>query len=189
MEMTRVAIGLTMTGMVLFGVYHWFFVAPVAAVFVEGVLWATAAGFAMAWAFQRTMLDRGRRGLAAGLLFGALFAATLVPYELAGLIVGPLRVEEPGQILTALPFAFLGVPFAVLIGWRLEGRWSWSFLVMVLSVHFMIGGSLTNFGGRGTSFVLFAGFFVLEIVAGAVLGWASGRGAPARDGAAASAPA
>ncbi len=180
METTRTCLALTFTGVAAFGTYHWFFVAPVVAVFLEGALWAVGAGFAMAWAYQRTMLDRGRRGVAWGLAFGALFAATLVPNEIAGLWIGPLGVEEPGDILTALPFAFLAVPLAVVIGWVLEGRMSWSFLVMVMSVHFMIGGSLTNFGGRGASFVLFCMFVAMEILAGAILGYAA-RADP-RDG-------
>lgn len=168
-----IGIGLAFVGMVAFGVYHWFFVAPVAAVFIEGVLWALGAGAALGWAYERTMLDHGRTGPWWGMVFGLALAATLVPYEIAGILWGPFPTETPGEILTVVPFAFLGVPFALLFGWLLENRQkvSWPFLVLVLSIHFMIGGSVTTFGGRGTTFVLFMGFVVAEITAGLILGW------------------
>lgn len=190
----RVGIVLAFVGMVLFGVYHWFYVAPVAAVFVEGAVWAVAAGAALGWAYERTMLDHGRTGLAWGLGFGALLAATLVPYEVVGWIWGPFpTVDSPGDVLAVLPLAFVGVPFAAGIAWLLGRslrRFEWSFVVLVLAIHFMIGGSVANFGGRGTTLVLFLGFVAMEILAGVVVAWWCGReqarpderteGAPAR---------
>lgn len=167
-------IALATIAMVLFGVYHWFFVAPVAAVFIEGLVWAVGGGAALGWAYQRQFLDHGRSGPLWGLAFGTLFASTLVPYEAVGLLWGPFPdIGDAGDFFTALPLAFLGVPLALLIAWLLERRRrvGWSFVVAVLVIHFMIGGSIANFGGRGTTALLFWGFVALELLGGVWLGW------------------
>lgn len=171
-------IALSSGAMVAFGVYHWFFVAPVLAVFVEGVLWAVGAGAAIGWAYERTMLDHGRHGPWWGLAFGALFASTLVPSEIVGLLWGPFpEVTRPGDVLPLLPLAFLGVPLAILIGWLLEARRrvAWSFVVAVAVTHFMIGGSIANFDGRGATALLFFGFVLIELVAGVAISLMCGR--------------
>lgn len=170
----RAGIAITSTGMVLFGIYHWFFVAPVVAVFLEGIVWAVGGGALLGWAYQRSMLDHGRSGPWWGLAFGALFASTLVPSEIVGLVWGPFpSVESPGDILPVLPLAFLGVPLALLIAWFLRPgrRFCWPFVAAVAVLHFMLGGSIANFGGRGSTFLMFVGFVVLELVGGVVLGW------------------
>lgn len=189
MKPVHAGMALASIGMVAFGVYHWFFVAPVVAVFFEGIVWAIAGGAAMGWAYQRTMLDHGRTSIAWGFGFGVLLAATLVPYEIVGLIWGPFpEITTPSleQILPVVPIALVGIPFAIVIGWLLEGRRkvAWSFVVAVLSIHFMIGGSVANFGGRGQTFLLFVGFVAMEILGGAALAYvASGEeaGGPSSD--------
>lgn len=163
-------------GMLGFGVYHWYFIAPVTAVFLEGALWIVAIGALVGWAYRRSFLDRGRSGARAGLLYGALFASTLVPFELVGLVWGPFpSVESPGDILPLLPIAFLGVPLAIVIAWFLADRKgvAWSFVLAVAVGHFIVGGSIANFGGTGVSFLIFIGFVLLELLGGLILGVAS----------------
>lgn len=175
MKPIHAGIALASLGMVLFGVYHWFFVAPVAAVFVEGIVWAVGGGAAIGWAYQRGFLDRGRSGPLWGLAFGALFASTLVPYEVVGWLWGPFGISEPGEILVGLPLGLIGMPLAVLVAWFLGGRRRivWPFVVAVLVIHFMIGGSIANFGGRGATALMFSGFAALEVLGGLWLGWVS----------------
>lgn len=182
MKPVGVAIAVAFAGMVLFGVYHWFFVAPVVAVFIEGLVWAVGAGAAIGWAYQRGFLDRGRVGPLWGLAFGGLFASTLVPSQIVGLLWGPFpEVATPGEILPVLPLAFLGVPLAVAIAWFLADRRgiAWSFVLAVAVTHFMIGGSIANFGGRGSTAFMFVGFAVLEILGGLLLGMVFRRRLPA----------
>lgn len=172
----RVGMLLGAGGVALFGIYHWFFVAPVAAVFVEGLVWAAGGGALVGWAYQRGFLDQGRQGPLWGLAFGAMFASTLVPSEAVGLVWGPFDVTDPGDIPKALPLALLGVPLAIAIAWFLRpGRGlCWPFVAAVAVVHFMVGGSIANFGGRGGTALMFGGFVVFEVLAGWVMGVASG---------------
>lgn len=65
------------------------------------------------------------------------------------------------------------MPIAVAASWALRRGASigWPVVVAALVLNFMIAGSVAQFGGRSETFLLFAGFFAFEILAGLALWW------------------
>lgn len=169
-------------GMLGFFVYHWFVIAPVWSVFIEGWIWVALNGAAIGWAYQRTMLEADRTGLRHGALFGGGMALTLVPGFVVGLIHGPFpEVASPGDVLPLLPLALLGLPVSIVIAWWM-GDWQqvrWPFVVACLPADIMIGGSLATFGGLPVLFLLFA---ALDVVGGLALAWLVALGGRHPDG-------
>ena len=169
MKPVPAAMAVAAVGLVAFFVYHWFFVAPVWAVFLEGLVWIAINGAAIGWAYQRVLLDQERTGTAWGFAYGGLMAATLVPALIVGLAHGPFpNGPTLDLILPVLPLAFMGVPASIVVAWWLGGwgKVQWPFVVACLPAGIMIGGSIATFGG---TLDLFALFVALEVGGGGVL--------------------
>lgn len=174
---------LGIVGMVGFGVYHWFYVAPVASVFIEGILFGGGAGALVGRAYHRAIVLPGRRGWRADFAFGAVMVGALIPYEIVGLVWGPFaEITRPSQILPMLPVTLLGIPVLAVGGYALT-RSKKATTAIVLAgfvLHFFIGGSAAHFGGRGQTLVLVLGMGAFELACSLLIG-PLGRGLQGRS--------
>lgn len=148
-----------LVAIVSFWVFHTRYIADVPVVLLEGIVWALVAGSAAGWAYHHVAAHGGlafdTRG---GLLFGAALWLLLVPYELVGLVFGPFtHLTRPAELASVAPAGLLGVPFGALLGWAWtrRARPTVAMAVAILLTHFMFGGSMVYFGGRGVILVLF----------------------------------
>lgn len=156
-----------------FFVWHWFVIAPVWNVLLEGAVGVALAALAVAWAW-RLSRRAGRFGPPwGGLAFGAVFAAGLVLAELVGLARGarPDPTTAAG-IAAALPPVLVPVAAVALAGWRLGGGWrgaaAYALASLVLLVY--LGGSVVQRGGVGLGLGLFAVLLPSYLAAGALVG-------------------
>lgn len=159
-------------GAVGFWLFHDAYIAKVPAVLVEGILWAGAAGSAVGWAFHHLHL-RGRfsAGAGGGLLLGVTLWLLLVPFEIIGLLVGPLtHLTRPAELAMLVPVGLLAAPLGGLVGWALtrDRRAAGALATAATLSHFMMGGSLVYFGGRGPLLVLFLLALPTHLAAGLV---------------------
>lgn len=160
-------------GMMIFGVYHWFYVAPVVAPFIEGILAGGGVGALVGLAYHHALVKPGRETARRRFLFGLAFVAGLVPYELIGLIWGPFaEIQRPADVLPMLPLTLAGVPVVAAGAWLLtrDRRATWLMALTGYLLHFFIGGSAAHFGGRGQTLVLVLMMGAYEMVAAMALG-------------------
>lgn len=159
--------------LVAFFVWHWYNIAPVWTVLVEGTVGIAiaAAGVALAWREARAAgRFAGRWG---GLAFGGVFAAGILLSEAIGLAHGPW--PTPTSVAEALPIlAFVLIPVAGVVAagrwlsgnWRGTGGFSASALVLLL----YLGGSVLQRGGVGLGLGLFLILFPGYLLAGVIVG-------------------
>lgn len=177
--------------LLVFFVWHWFTIAPVWAVLLEGALGVALAALATAWAWR---LSRGAGrfgGRWGGLTFGAVFAGGILLGELIGLARGPRPdPTTAAAIARALPPVLVPLGAVILAGARLVGGWkgglAYGLAGLVPLVY--LGGSIVQRGGVGLGLGLFLILFPGLLASGALLSWLEARSlaravpAPARDG-------
>ena len=158
---------------VSFWIFHTLWIADVPAVLAEGTLWGLCAGAAVGWAFHHLHL---RGGFAADARGGLLLALTLwillVPFEILGLAFGPLtHLTRPVELLAIAPIGLVAAPLGALVGWAFthDRRAAAALALASTLMHFMIGGSLVYFGGRGAILILFVAMLPTYLVAGLVV--------------------
>ena len=152
-----------------FFVWHWFNIAPVWTVLVEGAVGIAVAAAGITWAWRLSPF-RGARG---GLAFGSIFAGGLVLGELLGLAHGPW--PDPTSVADALPilaFVFVPVVLVTLAGWRIVGsaRGALAYAASSLVLLVYLGGSVVQRGGVGLGLGLFLILFPGYLLAGVALG-------------------
>lgn len=162
-----------LVGTISFWAFHTVWIADVPVVLVEGAAWGMGGGAAVGWAFHHLHV---RAGFPADWRGGLLMAVTmwllLAPYEVLGLVFGPFtHLTRPTELAAIAPVGFVGVPVAALLGWALthDRRATVALAVASGVMHFMMGGSLVYFGGRGPLLVLFAMMLPTYAVGGIVL--------------------
>lgn len=159
--------------LVAFFVWHWFTIAPVWRVLVEGAVGVPLAALAVAWAWQVSRRAGRFAGKWGGVAFGGVFAGGLLVGELVGLLQGPR--PDPvmfAQILRELPAALVPVAVVALAGWRLTRRGSgaaaYALSSLVLLVY--LGGVVVQRGGAGLGASLLALLAPSYLAAGVVIG-------------------
>ncbi len=157
-------------GMLTFGVFHTFWIANVPSVFLEGLVHVLAFAAALAWAVRRVHARRPvRSDELGGLALGAILWATLVPYEIAGLLLGPFPpVASFRAALPVIWISLFGVPVGAFAGWALarDLRAVLACAVAALALDFFLGGSMAFFGGRGPVLGLFLVLLPVCLAAG-----------------------
>lgn len=157
-----------------FFVWHWFNIAPVWTVLVEGTAGVAVASAAIAWAW--TLSRRAGRFAPpwGGSAFGGLFAGGVLLGAAIGRAFGPW--PDPTGVRDALPvLAFVLIPGAliVLAGWRLVGSWkgalAYGLASLVLLVY--LGGSVVQRGAMELGLGLFRILVPGYLLAGALIGW------------------
>lgn len=110
--------------LVVFFVWHWFTIAPVWTVLVEGAIGVALASLAIGWAWTRSRRSGRFAGPWGGLAFGAVFAGAILLGEAFGLLFGPW--PEPTSVAEALPippWALAPAALVTIAGARLGGGW------------------------------------------------------------------
>jgi len=158
--------------MVAFGVFHTLWIATVPAVFLEGLVHVAAFGGALAWAVRSVDARRAvRSDEVGGLALGAILWATLVPYEIAGLLWGPFpMVTSFREALPVIWLSLFGVPVGAVAAWGLTRAVGAALAgaVAALVLDFFLGGSMAFFGGRGPVLGLFLVLLPVCLAAGLV---------------------
>lgn len=162
-----------------FFVWHWYNIAPVWMVLVEGAVGIAVAAAGIAWAWRLSPF----RGLRGGLAFGAIFAAGVLLGELIGLAHGPW--PDPTSVSHALPIlAFVMIPVALvaLAGWRIAGHWRGALAYFAASLVPLVylGGSVVQRGGAGLGLGLFVILLPGYLLAGTIVGTFAPAGGQAR---------
>ena len=165
-----------------FFVWHWFVIAPVWTVLLEGAVGVALTAFAVGWAWRlsRRAGRFGSRG--GGVAFGAVFASGLLLAEVLGLARGP-RPDPTAfrDVLAALPFPLLPVVLVAVLGARLAGGWrgaaAYALAGLVLLLY--LGGSIVQRGGVGLGLKLFLlllpSYLAAGVIVGAVEPWLARR--------------
>ena len=143
----------TVLAVVSFWFFHTVWILNIPAVFLEGLIHAGVAALALAWAVRST---RRRRpfddSVAVGSAIGLLIWLTFVPYEVVGVLWGPIPdAEGAAEVLRVLPLAFVGVPVGAAVGWGLTkaARPTVACATAALTLDLVLGGGIAFEGGRG----------------------------------------
>ncbi len=160
----------TLLGLVSFWVFHTIWILNIPAVFFEGLIFASVAAVALAWAVRST---RRRRPfddtVAVGSALGILIWLTLVPYEVVGAVWGPLP-DARGLVetLIVLPVIFLAAPVGAAFGWGLTkaARPTVACATAAFALNFTVGSAIAFAGGRGINLGLFLWLLPTSVLAG-----------------------
>lgn len=161
-----------------FFVWHWYNIAPVWNVLVEGAVGVALASLAVGWAWMLSRRAGRFAGAWGGAVFGGVFAAGVLLGELLGLAAGPR--PDPGSVAEAIPilrWVLIPVALVTVAGWRIARGWRGALAYGIASLPLLVylGGSVVQRGGTGLGLGLFSILFPGYLVAGALLGWLEPR--------------
>ncbi len=169
MRIAATGVGTALVGIGAFGLVHAVAIAPIWSQLPRGLPFATAAGLAIAWAFDE--VHRGRRvpTVAAGLRFGAVLFLTLLPATLYAAARRAVALQ-PGDILETAIVLTLAAASGAAAGARGGGttRSIAAFATATVVLTLASGGPLPA-AQSAPGFWLAAAFGPICVLAGAVL--------------------
>jgi len=159
-------------GVILFGAIHAIVIVPIWTRLLGGLPFGLVAGLAMGWAlYELRIQGRFCRGLLAGLVFGVLLWATLLPMTLFGIIVRAAGMHGTDDAWETVVESALAVGASFAAGRLIGGRWRTGLALGVASLGLALAQAgpipLTN-STRAAR--LFIGLAIAYVVSGLSLG-------------------
>lgn len=159
-------------GVVLFGTVHAIAIVPIWTRLLGGLPFSLVAGLAMGWAlFEMRMQGRFGRGALAGIAFGFLLWATLVPMTLFGITVRATGMHDNGPVWETVVEAGLALGAGVAAGRLIGGGWRSGLALGAASLGLTLAQAgpipLTN---SSRAALLFIGLAIAYVVSGLGLG-------------------
>ncbi len=159
-----------MLGLVSFWLFHTIWILNIPAVFFEGLIFASVAAVALAWAVRSTRRHRPfDDSVAVGSVLGLLIWLPVVPYEVVGVLWGPLPDAEGAvETLMVLAAAFLAAPVGAALGWGLTKAAlpTVACATAALALNFVLGSAIAFDGGRGINLGLVLWLLPTNVLAG-----------------------
>lgn len=157
--------------LLVFFVWHWFYIAPVWSVLVEGLAFVAVAALGIGWAWAESRRAGRFEPPWGGLAFGGVFAAGLAVGEAVGWATGREPVlAAAADLAVQLPLALIPGALVTIAGWRLVGnaRGAAAYGLASLVLLLYVGGGVGVGRGLGLFLVLFPSYLVAGAVVGAL---------------------